>query len=144
MSNAIQFGLRKIATLQFATFDTTEIVDNAINLNFAFGFGISAVNRLLAVSGKFEFLSNEKPFIGLDVSCEFEIEANTWNSFIDHENNTIVFPLAFVTQLATLTVGTARGVLHAKTENTKYNNYFLPTLNITESIKTDISIGLAQ
>jgi hypothetical protein len=36
-----------------------------------------------------------------------------------------------------LTVGTARGVLHAKTENTKYNRYVLPTINVASMIKND-------
>ena len=43
-----------------------------------------------------------------------------------------------MTHLIVLTIGTVRGILHAKTEGTKYNSYILPTINVAELIKTDI------
>ena len=41
-----------------------------------------------------------------------------------------------------ITVGTLRGVLHAKTENTEFNEFFLPTINVTDLIKEDIRFNL--
>lgn len=140
--NKVKFGLRKITTTQFATIDSVEIDVQSIKLNFGFGFGINEANRLLGCAAKFEFLSNGMPFIVLSLTCDFEIESETWDSFIHTDSNTIVFPLSMVTHLAVLAVGTARGVLHAKTENTKYNQYFLPTINVTDNIKEDIVIAL--
>ena len=37
-------------------------------------------------------------------------------------------------------MGTLRGVLHAKVENTPYNMFILPTINVTELVKEDIVI----
>ena len=37
-----------------------------------------------------------------------------------------------------LTIGTARGVLHSKTENTPYNKYLLPTLNVSDLVNNDL------
>jgi hypothetical protein len=37
-----------------------------------------------------------------------------------------------------LCVGTLRGVLHAKTENSVYNKFYLPTINVNDLVKTDI------
>ena len=34
-----------------------------------------------------------------------------------------------------MTIGTTRGILHAKTEGTCFNKYVLPTINVTEIIK---------
>ena len=47
-------------------------------------------------------------------------------------------PSGFVCHLAMLAIGTARGVLHAKTENTLFNKYLIPTINVAELIKDDI------
>ena len=37
-----------------------------------------------------------------------------------------------------LTIGTTRGVLHSKTENTPFNSFLLPTLNVNELVKKDV------
>jgi hypothetical protein len=39
--------------------------------------------------------------------------------------------------LATITVGTTRGILHDKTGNTRFNKYQLSTINVTEMINKD-------
>jgi hypothetical protein len=36
-----------------------------------------------------------------------------------------------------ITVGTTRGVLYAKTENSPYSKYIVPTINVAEMIEKD-------
>lgn len=143
-SEEITFGLRKITTGQFATIDSVAIKDDSIRLNFCFTFGINEDFRMVVCTAKFEFFSEELPFMIIDVSCDFEVAQASWKYLINTDSNKIILPLFLVTHLAVLTVGTARGVLHCKTENTKYNKYFLPTINVTDSIKSDITIDLIK
>ena len=42
--------------------------------------------------------------------------------------------------MATIVVGTVRGIIHAKTEGTVLNAIVLPPINLTEIIKDDILI----
>lgn len=42
--------------------------------------------------------------------------------------------------LTTITTGTLGGIVHAKTENTPYNRFVMPLVNIAEIIKDDIVI----
>lgn len=140
--NQIKFGLRKITAGQFATIDSVAIQEDLIKLNFGFTFGLNEEHRIVGCNVKFEFISNELPFIVFNTLCDFEIEPDSWNSFIDAELKIIKLPASMVTHIAVLTVGTARGILHCKTENTKYNKYFLPTINVSESIKDDITFPL--
>jgi len=63
---------------------------------------------------------------------------------INTELKSIILPVSLITHMAVLTVGTARGILHSKTENTKFNKYLLPTINVTESLKSDIAIALEK
>lgn len=140
----IKFGLRKITTGQFATIDSVAINEDAIQLNFGFTFGINEDHRIVGCNAKFEFFSHELPFIVIDVLCDFEVAQDSWNSFVNAESNIITLPLSMVTHMAVLTVGATRGVLHSRTENTKYNKYFLPTINVTDSITSDITIDMQK
>jgi len=142
--NIVPFRLVNIATTQFATIDTVSIQEDSIDIGVEYSFGINEENRILGCHSRFQFLSNKNTFIILHVSCEFEIESEAWLQFINKESKKITFPKLLVTHLATITVGTARGVLHTKTENTKFNSYFLPTIDVTQSIKSDISIEINQ
>lgn len=138
----IKFGLRKIFTLQFATFDSVAVQENSIKLNFTVSFAIIEDQRIVGCNAKFEFVSNEAPFIALNVQCDFAIAPESWEDFLNKELKKITIPATFATHLAFLTVGTARGILHSKTENTAFNKYFLPTLNVSEIIKGDVVIDL--
>lgn len=140
----IKFGLRKITTGQFATIDSVAIHEDSIQLNFGFTFGINKEFRMVGCNAKFEFVSEQMPFMVIDVLCDFEVAQDSWTSFLNTGSNKIILPLSMVTHMAVLTVGTARGVLHSKTENTNYNKYFLPTINVTDSITSDITIDLSK
>jgi len=140
-TDIIKFALRKITTLQFATIDSVQVQEDKINLNFGFGFGSNEENKIIGCSVKFEFLSDATPFIVLNIVCDFAIEPDSWAGFYDNEKNAIVLPVSIASHLATITVGTARGILHAKTENTVINKYFLPTINISDSLQHDVVIS---
>jgi hypothetical protein len=140
--NIVPFRLVNIATTQFATIDSVSIQDDSIDISVEYSFGINEENRILGCHSRFLFLSNKNTFIILHVSCEFEIELEAWSHFINQESKKITFPKLLGTHLATITVGTARGVLHTKTENTKFNSYFLPTIDVTQSIISDISLDI--
>ncbi|HBF88041.1 MAG TPA: hypothetical protein DDX39_05305 [Bacteroidales bacterium] len=142
--NNVKFGLRKISTVQFATFDSVDIKEETIKLNVGFGYGLNAGQKILGLHTRFEFLSNETPFIILNCVCDFEIDSKTWDSFINIVSNTLTIPHSLAIHLAMITVGTARGILHSKTENTKFNTYFLPTINVADSIKTNIVLELQK
>jgi len=43
-----------------------------------------------------------------------------------------------MTHLSVMTVGTARVVLHTKTEGTFFNRFLLPTINVPELVTDDI------
>ncbi|RFC54635.1 hypothetical protein [Brumimicrobium aurantiacum] len=132
----VGFALRKINTEEFATIDTEVVNVNDIQLNINNGFGINEENKLVACYFHLQFELNESPFIILKLNCEFEIDESAWESFVTSKNR-IKFKKAFLQHLAVITIGTARGVLHAKTENTLYNKFHLPTINVLEMIKKD-------
>lgn len=132
----IGFSLFEIKTDQFALFEENYSNKGTINLGTDLTFGLNKENKVFSVTAKFTFVLKKKPFMSIQVTCFFLINDENWNDFI--KENKITFPKPFVSHMAMLTVGTSRGVLHTKTENTIFNSYILPTTNVAEIISDDV------
>lgn len=134
--NKIGFILEKINTDQFAVIENS--FDNS-NANYGIetnmGFGIDFENKGIISSVEFQFVQNKNPFIVIKASCEFHIEDEFWARIEDEK--LVTLPKGFMAHLAMITVGTTRGILHSKTENTKFNDYILPTINVAEMFEED-------
>lgn len=139
---SIGFGLRKITTEQFAIIESAYNKDNAeIRLGNTLRFGVNAEKRMVTVLLSVQFSQENNPFLILQIGCQFEIASEHWQHFYKLEEESLTLPLAFARHLVVLAMGTLRGVLHAKTENTSFNKYLLPTINITELVKEDVKIS---
>ena len=69
-------------------------------------------------------------------NCNFIVENNSWEK-LKTEENKIKLPKGFLSHLATISMGTTRGILHTKTENTIFNHFTLPLINVKEMIQED-------
>ncbi|NOQ75958.1 MAG: hypothetical protein GQ574_28385 [Crocinitomix sp.] len=70
------------------------------------------------------------------------VSDETWLLLTDEQE--LVFPKGFIRHLSVICVGTARGILHAKTEGTKFNEFILPTINVEDLIQEDASFELKE
>jgi len=142
MENSIKqipFNLRKISVEQFAIIDNVFSEDaGKVNISTGLAFGLDKDTRMIAVFVKINFLQNEKLFLILETACHFQIENPSFESFINAESDRYTIPNGFASHLAVISVGTARGILHAKTENSPLNRFMLPPINLTELIKEDV------
>ncbi len=137
---SIGFNLAGIRTDQFALVDPTYETNQNLAISINFNVNKDDNQRIVAVTLLVHFTFETKPIVVIQVSCFFKIADDSWESFKVEDSNALVIPSGFITHLAVLTVGTARGILHAKTEGTKFNTILLPTLNIMEVFKTDLRI----
>ena len=135
--NLVGFLLKKIHTEQFALFEENFIESIKVNLNTQVQFKLDHKNYMVGTFMGFTFEQEKKPFLKIEISCHFELEENAWNGFIDEKKSKITISKAFLAHLAMITIGTARGVLFAKTEGTLFNTFIIPTLNVSEMIETD-------
>jgi|AntRauTorckE6833_2_1112554.scaffolds.fasta_scaffold00298_5 hypothetical protein len=133
--NQITFGLQQIKTEQFATFEEVLCDGGKTGLTTNVKFGADLSHRIVGVIMSFTFNCNNSPFIKLETSCGFQIIEDDWKALKDEEKLTI--PKGLAQHLAVIAVGTSRGILHAKTEGTDLNKFFLPTINVTELVKED-------
>lgn len=137
----ISFGLRKISTEQFAIIESafdksTENIELANGLRF--GFDIE--NRIISVLVSANFNQDKGPFLLIEISCHFEIDKEQWGELNNIDASEIELPMELARHLVMLSIGTLRGVLHAKTENTPFNMFFLPTINVNDLVKEDITM----
>ena len=139
----IGFSLVGISTKQFAIIEENYDVNDSKNIiQTITDFGIDDINKGIEVLLEIRFKQKKQIFLICQLACVFTIEVSDWERFLVVETNEIVFPRDFIMHLVVLTIGTIRGVLHTKMENTNLNKFVLPTLNVTELITKDIAFKL--
>jgi len=139
-NKTINFVLKGISTDQFATFEENYSKEEEVNLNTNLEFKISRENKQVGVYTTFTFEQAKKAFLKIQVSCHFDIDADAWNGFLSEEK--IVLPHSLMSHLTMLTIGTARGVLHSKTNGSEFNKYILPTLDVAKTLTKDVEFNL--
>ncbi|MFI3240859.1 MAG: hypothetical protein R3Y22_09820, partial [Bacteroidales bacterium] len=72
--------------------------------------------------------------------CVYAIKPADWEKL--KQGDTMIIDKGFLSYLAMQTIGTARGILHAKTEDTAFNIYIIPPINTQDVIKNNLKIEL--
>lgn len=139
--NQISFILRKITTDQFAIIESAfDKSNDNIELTNGVRFAFNIDKRIISVLLSVTFSQDKVPFLLLEIGCHFEIIKEHWEKLYNIETSEIKLPIGLARHLVMLSIGTLRGVLHAKTENTAFNVFFLPTINVNDLVKEDIFI----
>jgi hypothetical protein len=142
--SSVGFQLNRVTTEQFAILPESYDKDNhETNLGIGLNFGVDNSKNAVAVFFKVQFEQQKGPFLIVEIANHFQIEDKAWESFCSDENK-IVISKGFATHLLALTIGTARGVLHSKTENTEFNHFLLPTINATDLIQDDVELIISD
>jgi hypothetical protein len=140
-SQKIAFALMKVSTEQYAIIEDAYCDGGDISLETKIGFGSEVDNKMIAVFTTFTFKCNENAFLIIEAGCHFNIKDDAWEEMLDDEKKSLTAPKGFVRHMTILTIGTTRGILHAKTENTSFNQFLLPTINVAEIIQEDSTIN---
>jgi hypothetical protein len=135
MTEKVGFALTGIRTEQFAIFEENFTEGIPAGLITGLEFKISKEKKQLGVYATFTFEQKKQAFIKIQVSSHFKISPTSWKGYCS--SGKIVIPKKLITHLTMLTIGTARGVLHAKTENTPFHKFLLPTIDVTKLVTKD-------
>lgn len=134
----VTFQLKGISTDEFATIKECYKEEESIQIETGYSFEVDPDIYTVTVRFSIMYKCNESPFIVLKLTCAFDVEKESFEGMFDSESEKYIIPKGFLTHLTVLTIGTARGVLHAKLEKTGFENYILPTLNVADLIKEDM------
>jgi hypothetical protein len=138
----IRFTFSKIVTDEFALLPEGYAPSIGATMKIALGFAGKTEDRSIGIQAKCMFYQEEKLLLVIAVSCWFKIAEEDWITLYKEENKTFLLPRAHALHLASITVSTARGVLHAKTENQVMNTLIVPPINLNEIIKEDITLSV--
>ena len=133
----LRFRMVRINVEQFAIL-ANEVPACNITIDTNVGVKASVTDRKIALDIQFSFTSIEEKIMVLKQLCEFEIHEEDWTTLQSEGNVTI--PKELIEYFVAQAVGTARGILHCKTEGTPFNHLILPPLNVTEMIDQDVVI----
>lgn len=141
-NNKVGFILLGIKTEQFALFEENYDAKKESTIEVGFEFRLDQASRQMGVFSSFNYMQTEKHIIKLTIGCHFKIVDESWNQFLKVEESKLIIPKGFLAHIAMLTIGTARGVLFAKTEGTVFSTFLLPTFNVAEMITDDIQFEI--
>lgn len=136
----IGFGIAQINTEQFAILPEAYKESEPSQIRHELVFGIDKENKRVQVQEKARFhnLEHNNPFIIIEVSCLFSIDDENWEKILIPESGSIILPRDFGIHLAMLVVGVLRGILHTKTENTIFNQFIFPPIDVLALVPDDV------
>lgn len=129
----VSYRISKISVLQFAIFPDKYKNSGKLELSTEILFEYAQVSKAIACIAKINYIEDDELLAIIQVRCEFSISDEGIKS-IEEEKKISLF---FLRYLATITVGTIRGILFSKTEGTTLNSLVLPPIDLTKIIKQD-------
>lgn len=136
----IPYRISKIETKQFAIFPDKLINGSTLDIQTNYNFEIRSDLSHIRCSSVINFFQKEQLLLVLEIACYFDI-APEGIEFIKEQNKV---PVEFLRYMATIAVGTARGIIHAKTEGTVLSSIVLPPVNLVDVIKVDMDLKEIQ
>lgn len=135
----VRFRMIKITTVQFAILG--KVAADEYSIETSTELKHTEDGSSIAVDMTFSFESNNEKGMILQVLCEFGIHPEDLQSMT--ADNKVTIPKSVVEHFIAQTVGTARGILHSKTEGTAFNGIIIPPMNVTTMLDSDMVIELS-
>lgn len=135
----VRFRMFRISTGQFAIL-SADVPQGDVDINTNMELKHTNDGSAIQVHATFSFNEKEKQVMVLDTTCEFAIHPDDLRSIT--KDGQVVIPKELIDYFIAQTVGTARGILHCKTEGTPFNGIIIPPMNVTGMFKDDMVIDL--
>ena len=137
--NELGFAFTGLRTVSFAIIDKAYKKTGETNLMTGLGFGLDIDNHIVTCNTRFSFeKKKDQPFLLIEIQALFEIEKDDFLNKIKQDDNIYLVAKGLAVHFAVLTIGSARGILHAKTEGTPFNEFLLPTIDVNNMLEEDI------
>lgn len=133
----IPYRISGIKTTQFALFPEKFINGREITVQTSFTFGYSEGLDSIRCISNFEYIQDEDILMISEIQCTFDISPEGSAELKELRK----VPVDFLRYMATIATGTARGIIHAKSEGTILSAIILPPINLIEAIKNDLPIN---
>lgn len=137
MIQTIPYKISHIETAQFAIFPDNFINGQEVLINTNCGYNVRSdlnqVRNVISVN----YTQNEKLLMVVQLAYYYDIAPEGVEA-IKAEGK---IPIDFLRYMGSISVGTIRGVIHAKTEGTVLNPVVMPPVNLEEMVKNDLMLS---
>lgn len=138
----VTFRLSKIDTRQFSIQEELYRSNEPVHYTTGVGFGINSSDRVFGIMISVRFHHIESPaFLVIEGGLLVQIVEESWK-LIAKGGEKLKLPKDFLQHVAALSVGTLRGVLHEKTRGTSFNQFVIPTIDVTQLLDQDMVFDL--
>ncbi len=134
----VKFNLVKIVTNQFATLDEPKSAELSVNFTHTIQGNYSTGDVLIIIAVK--FLCKSRTVMTITTTSHFKIDSQSWNELSNDGQSNVVISKELNQHLSSIAIGVTRGALHSKTENTIFNQYFVPLVDISQMVKADFVV----
>lgn len=140
MENAksLAYQYAKMEIEQFAFFEENYKEGSDIGFNNMVQFAFDTKQCIIRCNITVNMESEGKPLLKSSFNNYFLIKEDSLQSLLD--DGKYVFPVNVLVQFASLSYGSLRGVIFAKTQGTKLNSIVLPPYYMNEIIKEPLVI----
>jgi len=133
MTKKIPYRIESLKTEQFAMFPESFKEKERIQISTKFEFQINNDRNKIKCISEFVYSHESDVLLKLVLNSIFNIADEGKENLIKEKK----IPVDFLRYMATIVTGTARGVIHSKTEGTLLNKCVLPPIDLTKVIKED-------
>lgn len=133
---SIDYLLSSVTVHQFEVYETANADEKEFDLNIEIGFVLQKEQQAIACSLNYEMIAADNPLLNFMVTCVYTIKSTDWETLI--KNNIFTIPSLLAMHLGMMTSGIARGVVHAKLENSIYRTYPMALVNMDDLPHEDI------
>ena len=133
----IPYRIERIETKQFATFQDKLNFDKDLGISTEFNFSLSDDCSQIRCISIIRYEQENDTILILELACYFVIAEEGVNQITEQGK----IDVDFLRYMATITFGTARGVIHAQTQSSKLSMFVLPPINLIPIITDDMTIS---
>jgi|SRR5690606_2463194 len=137
--NKLGYALNGLRTKSFAIIEKAYKKNGEAIFFAEIGFGLDIDNHVVTCNTRFSFeKKKDQPFLILEVQAIFEIKESDFLSKMKQDDGTYLVTKVLAINFAILTISSARGILHSRTEGTVFNEFLLPPMDIDGLIEEDV------
>lgn len=135
MEKEILYQFISMTLVQFATFEDCYVEDDEdIEITNKFQFSYNFDENVMCCTSSVSMSKESRIFLKADLASYFGIEPSSAESLKESED--FIAPSELLAQFASLTYGSIRGVIFAKTMGTALNNIILPPNDVRKLFQT--------
>lgn len=133
----IKYRFKNIEEKQFACFPDQFREDIDTTGNAKLEFSANLKRSEIKCRCKIEINQEDNLLLITEIECTFELTKESWEII---DENKFKLPVEFMRHLVSLVIGTERGLIFAKSENTSLHKIILPSFNLKTIVKEDFVV----